>query len=222
MASKLTVPGLSNDYARVMTRLVIEVLEQVEPYDKYLFCGNSQVMERLAGEFGGPRRQFQFVPHERFLEYAAGCELHLLSPGLTGAFEAKAAGRPACLLLSQNYSQYLQSKIILGNGGWGFVGHAWNAVYPTLEIPPYLPEEEAIRRLNEVIRGFEADGAAQARYVNMLIEDIRSAGHARRAEAVVCGTQTVARIVREMADGGARPETLRLTAEARREREPRG
>jgi hypothetical protein len=173
MESSLTVPGQTNRYPWVITRLLVEAFERVAPFDRYLFCGRDWVMSSLAEQWGGPRREFRFVPHRELLGALSRCRLLLLSPGLTGAYEAMSLRTPTCLLLPQNYSQQLQADTFLKQPGWPFRGWEWSAVYPEVSFPRYMPEAQAIAQLNEVIRRFESDTRAQQHYLELLVTSIQ-------------------------------------------------
>lgn len=96
------------------------------------------------------------------LRRAQGC---CLSPGLTGAMEAFEAETPVFFLPPQNYSQVLQLDEYRKAGVAPF-GFAWSDVYPDGEIPPYLPEEEAVARVRCLIDRFVTDRDSQ----NALVE----------------------------------------------------
>jgi hypothetical protein len=169
MLSKLTVPGVTNHYPWVMTRLLLEAFEQAPPFERYLFRGAQDVMDALAREFRDSRVEFAFAPSSRHIEEVAAAHNMLLSPGLTGAYEALHAGVPTWLLLPQNYSQQLQAEVFLDDEQPRFEGRHWRDVYPSLDLPRYMPEAEAVARVNDAILRFEDDRAAQQRYVADLV-----------------------------------------------------
>jgi|GEM_PF-1485855 len=172
MESSLTKPGETNNYPWLMTEILLAAFSRSARFDRHLFRGRGPVMEQLALEHEDVTVDFRFVPHERYLEEIGGCRLHLLSPGLTGAYEAAALNVPTVLLLPQNYSQQLQAETFLANPGWRFAGYQWSDIYPDVEMRRYMPEAEAIAMLNDVIRRFESDTVAHRRYADMLDDAI--------------------------------------------------
>jgi hypothetical protein len=167
MSSKLIIPGETNRYAWVMTRLLLSAFERAPAFDKYLFRGSTRVMDALSREFRDSRCEFGFAPRARHVEEMAKARNVLLSPGLTGAYEALASNAPTWLLPPQNYSQQLQADFFL-NGNRSFQGRHWRDIYPDFELPAYLPEPEAVARVSAAISRFEEDAEAQNRYVRAL------------------------------------------------------
>lgn len=157
-------------YARTMTRLVIGAMDGAPPFARYLFRGNGRIMTELALEFGSADRDFAFVPHADYVEETAGAGLLLLSPGLTGCYEALETGTRTWLLPPQNYSQQLQAAVFLDQPAPVFAGRHWRHIYPDFALPRYLPEEEGVARLSAAIARFEQDAAAQATYGQALRE----------------------------------------------------
>ncbi|MBS1913062.1 MAG: hypothetical protein JST22_13830 [Bacteroidetes bacterium] len=219
MESSLTIPGTTNRYPWVMTELLLKALNRVEPFDNVLFCGRGPVMHQLASEFGRPDVEFRFVAHQELIAELQRCSMLLLSPGLTGCFEAAAAGTPTVLLLPQNYSQQLQAATFAADRGWPFAGNDWSRIYPSVSFPRYMPEAEAIAGLNQVIRTFETDADAQERYVNMVVEDMHAAAGRRAGHTMRSGAADVAEmIVQVLAAGPLRSRPHRAAAGAVMER----
>lgn len=209
MESTLTVPGERHRYPWIMTELVLDALAQLPPFDRVVFCGRGWVMRSLAERFGGPRRQFGFVPHAELMRELARCRLLLLSPGLTGAFEALALNVDACALLAQNYSQQLQARMFLRRPRPVFRGLAWDDLYSDFELPNYLDEALAIDRLDQLIRRFEADTAMQVHYRDRLVACLREPRDTARRAAPGSAAQRVAAQIAALALGGARHEAAR-------------
>jgi hypothetical protein len=170
MASKFTVPGVTNSYAWVMTRLLLEAFERAPTFDRYLFRGSGPVMEALAREFCDSRCEFAFAPRIQHLDEMASARNLLLSPGLTGSYEAIGAGTPTWLLPPQNYSQQLQSETFLGLAKAPFEGRHWGQIYPDLSLRRYMPEEEGVALVSAAVRRFEDDAAGRRQYVEALVE----------------------------------------------------
>lgn len=202
MESSLGDPDQARVYGRLMTRLILKALSDRPEIEEIRFCGRGPVMADLAERFTAtdPRARFGFLPHRQYLDALARCRLHLLSPGLTGAFEAQASGAPTCLLLPQNYSQQLQAAHFLAaaepDGARAFAGTEWGEIYPDGRLPSHLPEPEAVARVSALIRRFDEDAAAQARYLTALRRALGDttpseiAGSARPS-----GTQEVADLI---------------------------
>ena len=170
MASKLTIPGVTNRYAWLMTRLLLEAFERKPAFDRYLFRGNGAVMLALEAEFGDSCCEFAFSPRNRHLEEMASARNLFLSPGLTGCYEAINAEVPTWLLPPQNYSQQLQAETFLSFDPSPFKGFHWGTIYPDLVPVRYMPEIEAVRLLSTAVRRFEEDREAQRRYVDLLVD----------------------------------------------------
>lgn len=210
LESKLTIPGTTNRYPWVMTGLLIDLFGRIPPFDRYLFRGGARVMRLLASEFKDSRFEFDFAPHHTFLSELRSARQCLLSPGLTGAYEALHLNTPTCLLLPQNYSQQLQAETFLRHSGWPFEGLEWRDLYPWVDLPRYLPEAEAIARLNDVIRRFENDAAAQRRYVAALAPIVPMRAPTRTAP-VESGAEGVANLVLSLVSEVAAAQTAAAT-----------
>ena len=187
-------------YARTMTRLAIDAIKCERPGARHLFRGNGRIMAALAQEFAGKGRDFAFVPHVGYVEEIARAGILLLSPGLTGCYEALAAGTRTWLLPPQNYSQQLQASVFLGRPDPAFSGRHWGDIYPDFALPRYLPEREGIARLSAAIERFEHDFVAQADYVQALRDALRNGPPPmRRPEdgGTARGAATVADMIRQ-------------------------
>lgn len=202
MQSSLTVPGNTNRYPWTMTGLLLSALDRVESFDRIVFCGCGWVMQSLEARFAGPGREFRFIPHAELLRELARCRLLLLSPGLTGAFEALALNVPTCLLLAQNYSQHLQASAFLRRAEPPFRGLEWSDLYPDFQLPNHLHEADAIAQLDQLIRRFESDAAMQDRYCEQLIACLRDAP-SRSPTATTSAARTVAERIARLAVNGA-------------------
>lgn len=196
MESSFTIPGITHRLHDIQTQLLIDVLEDIQPFERYIFCGRGHVMEALAQKHAHPAREFGFQPHADYLRQLQTCGLCLLSPGLTGAYEAVGTGTPTVLMLPQNYSQQLQAQHFLASSEWPMTGVEWRAVYPDFQLPEQMPEAEAIAQLNQLILKFEQDPPAWDRYRQLLREQLQtplmptaspsvSSGAARAAELIV-------------------------------------
>lgn len=169
MASKFTVPGVTNRYAWTMTRLLLEAFERAPAFDRYLFRGCGRVMDALEREFGDSRCEFAFAPRAQHLDEMASARNLLLSPGLTGSYEAIGAGTPTWLLPPQNYSQQLQAETFLGLDPAPFDGRHWSQIYPDLALRRYMPEEEAVALVSATVRRFEEDADTRRQYADMIV-----------------------------------------------------
>ncbi len=198
--SSLTVAGETNRYPWVVTRLLCRAFERLPAFDRYLFAGRGRVMESLARDHGGPRREFRFVPHHELLERLASCRLCLLSPGLTGAYEALAAGARSYLLPPQNYSQQLQSTIFLEQAQWPFQGMHWGQIYRGFEMPAHLPEEQAVAEVNRLILRFESDAEAQERWLEHLVDAVGRLDDWPTGSGSPAGSEAVARMILKRLD----------------------
>lgn len=197
--SSLTVPGQTNRYPWWMARLLLAALARRPRYERYRLCGRDHVMRSVAAELGAPADvAFGFVPHDEFVAEIGRAGLYLLSPGLTGVYEAVAARPPTVLLLPQNYSQQLQAQTFIDDPRWGLRGLDWRHVYDEFVMPRFLGEAEAVAQLNEVILRFERDAAAQARYVDRLAEVIAAVerGGGGGGSAPASGTRAAAAAIR--------------------------
>lgn len=199
MESSLTIPGITNQLHLIQTKLLMDVLAKISPFDHYYFCGRGHVMETLAATHPDPRYEFGFFKHDDYLELLRRCKLCFLSPGLTGSYEAVSAGTPTVFLLPQNYSQQLQAQQFLESSDWPMVGVEWRSVYPDFELPDQLPEAEAIARLNQLIRRFENDPPAWHRYVSLLIEQVRQMPTAAQNSTITSGAEKTAHLITQLA-----------------------
>lgn len=205
MSSKLTVPGVTNRYAWVMTRLLLSAFERAPAFDRYVFRGNARVMDALAREFKDNRCEFGFAPHAKHVEEMAGACNVLLSPGLTGTYEALASYAPTWLLPPQNYSQQLQAEFFLNDGA--FQGRHWGHIYPDFELPAYVPEPEGVRRVSAAVLRFEEDAEAQNRYVAALSEALPISRPALvGAGADVVGSGAAAQVANMIMEAVAGPQ----------------
>lgn len=208
MSSKLTIPGVTNRYAWVMTRLLLSAFERAPAFDKYVFRGSARVMEALAREFGDSRCEFGFAPRAQHVEEMATARNVLLSPGLTGAYEALASEAPTWLLPPQNYSQQLQAEVFLNSEAPPFQGRHWRHIYPDFDLPPYTPEPEAVARVSGSVLRFEEDAEAQTLYVAALAQALPIA----RPASV--GPASVALGAGLVGEGGAAEVARMITAAA--------
>ena len=94
------------------------------------------------------------------LEVMRRAKAILLSPGLTGTMEVLEAETPVFFLPPQNYSQVLQLKAYRKASAAPF-SFTWSDVYPEFDLPFYLPEEEAVNRVREVVGRFVRDPEAR-------------------------------------------------------------
>lgn len=172
MASKMTVPGKTNNYAQTVTRILLEAFAQLPSFDRYAFRGNGEVMASLASEFTDSRFDFSFVPRARHAEEMAQCQTLLLSPGLTSCYEAIHCETPAWLLPPQNYSQQLQAQYFLTNKRPFFAGKHWAEIYPDTQLRQYLPEATAVAQVAELINRFSVDLDAQSAYRQALVDTL--------------------------------------------------
>jgi hypothetical protein len=201
MESSLTMPGVTNRYPWVMTRLLLRAFREADVPGLYLFAGRGPVMDQLQAEWAGANARFAFLPRRAFFDELARCGRYLLSPGLTGAYEALGVPVPRFLLLPQNYSQQLQAHTFLRKTDAPFAGWTWTDMYPELQFTHYMPEPEGVAKVNDAILRFETDAAAQERYVALLVEALRATPTTDAVDAGEPGCQRAADRILQLAAG---------------------
>jgi len=159
MESSLTKPGINTNYPFLVTKIIMDVLMENNPFDKIVITGRKKVINSLSKMYKVKNVYFKYLPHNRFLTTLAHSSKVLISPGLTTIYETFAYGKHVMFLPSQNYSQYLQLKKLreLELAPFSF---DWDDVMVT-KIREYEIEEKGVKKVLDCIKMFEMNTLGQ-------------------------------------------------------------
>jgi hypothetical protein len=153
------VEPTQDPYPAMVLGLLEEALDAALPADHrvVLCCG-----ERAACtlEPRDSRITVATLSNQEYLRTMRRARGIFLSPGLTGTMEVFEAQTPAFFCPPQNYSQVLQLRAYR-QANVAPYSFAWSDVYPEFNLPPYLPEDEAVARVREVVSRAVDDPAAR-------------------------------------------------------------
>jgi hypothetical protein len=153
------VDGACDPYPSMILSVIEEIGSTIPQGCRVVFTAGEQAVCALGGK--KPIVEMMTLSNDENVALMRKARASLLSPGLTGAMEAFAAQTPVFFLPPQNYSQVLQLEQYRENG---VAPHSftWSDVYPDFRLPPYMPEEEAVNRVREIVGRFCSDTDAIA------------------------------------------------------------
>lgn len=185
-------------FSKILSGIIIRCFDAIG-YDGFIsFRGRSSIMQRLSQCYTGNNYEFRFVPHREHVQDLNRAQYHLLSPGLTGMFEAIALNIPSLLLPGQNYSQQLQAHMLLSQRHRLFGGVEWGGIYHDGNVPAFLPELEGVEMVAGLITRFESDSEAQQRYMDVLSKTLGKQADIPITNRMQSGAAQAAEIVCDM------------------------
>ena len=153
-------------YERMVTRAVIDALPPGR--FEYIHFAGGGLKTSTATLADGTRVTRGCLPRSQYLQLLATATAAILSPGLTGFFEAAAAGVPVFYLPPHNYSQYLQLesfKAVLGDAFYA----DWTALGCGRDLPCFLPEQDMLDATDAVLSGVVCQGEELTRRLRMFL-----------------------------------------------------
>jgi hypothetical protein len=168
--SPATRSGTDTRYHLIITRLLLEALKDVNPYEQVLIAGGGRAIADLQKKFKDSRVEFFSLSHDAFLRQLAVSRCLLSQPGLSTPLEGFAYGVPTLFLPPMNYSQVLQLRRLSKDGAAQFC-LSWDELAPDMLVEEGLPEVEGIAKVLSLIRRLENDNEMRT-YVRRRLAEI--------------------------------------------------